>query len=139
MEPDSAWLAALNAKETPVPVHAFWAGRDEFVSPPDAARLPGAPETCAPLAGHLTVLAAAGSAQEDFGRLRACREARPGASAALNPQPEPPAPIVVVAPVEATPAIAETPVVVVAPPAAADQRHGRSAPAPAQEQPVAGA
>ena len=56
MEPDSAWLAALNAKEIPVPVHAFWAGRDEFVSPPDAARLPGSAETCAPIAGHLTVL-----------------------------------------------------------------------------------
>ncbi|MBB4196790.1 triacylglycerol lipase [Rhodoblastus sphagnicola] len=56
MEAKSAWLAALNAQEPPVPVHAFWSGRDEFVSPPESARLPGAGETCAPLYGHYSVL-----------------------------------------------------------------------------------
>jgi pimeloyl-ACP methyl ester carboxylesterase len=56
MEPDNAWLAALNAKGSPVPVHAFWAGRDELVSPPESARLPGAAETCVPLAGHYSLL-----------------------------------------------------------------------------------
>ncbi|MCW2273143.1 alpha/beta fold hydrolase [Rhodoblastus acidophilus] len=137
MEPDSPWLQALNAKETPVPVHAFWAGRDEFVSPPDAARLQGAPETCAPLAGHMSVIAQ----PEVLKKILAFSEpaAKGVPSAALNPQPEPPAPIVVVAPVEAAPAVAETPVVVVAPPAAADQVTAEAPPAPAQEQPVAGA
>ena len=76
----------------------------------------------------------------------------PAASVTLNPQPEPSAPIVVVAPVEATPVIAETPIVetpimVVAPVAAASVSADSAepapsfveAPAPAQEQPVAGA
>jgi triacylglycerol lipase len=56
MEPNSDWLTALNAKPCPVPVHAFWAGRDEFVSPPESARLPGVAETCVPLAGHFSLL-----------------------------------------------------------------------------------
>jgi triacylglycerol lipase len=56
MRPDSEWLAALNAKESPVPVHVFWSGRDEFVSPPESARIDGAVEICAPLCGHVSVL-----------------------------------------------------------------------------------
>ncbi|PPQ38266.1 hypothetical protein CH337_07110 [Rhodoblastus acidophilus] len=56
MEPASPWLAALNAQEPPVPAHAFWSGRDEFISPPESARLSGAAETCAPLYGHYSLL-----------------------------------------------------------------------------------
>jgi hypothetical protein len=130
MEPDSAWLAALNAKESPVPVHAFWAGRDEIVSPPDSARLAGSPETCAPLAGHLTVMQQPEVLKKILSASEAHKTVAPAASAALPPQPEPPAPIVatpepapivIIAPVEAAAAMAEpesAPSVVEAPVAA---------------------
>jgi len=105
MEPDSPWLAALNAKETPVPVHAFWAGRDEFVSPPDAARLSGAPETCAPLAGHFTVI----QQPETLKKILSASDAKAKVAPANEPAPAP-EPIVVAAPPVETPA--ETPIII---------------------------
>lgn len=53
---NSEWLGALNTKAPPVPVHTFWAGRDEFVSPPHSACLSGAAETGLPLSGHYSLL-----------------------------------------------------------------------------------
>jgi len=56
MEPDSDWLAALNAQGLTVPTHCFWSVGDEFVRPPESARLPGVGETVLRLPGHFTLL-----------------------------------------------------------------------------------
>jgi triacylglycerol lipase len=56
MEWNSEWLGTLNTRTPPVPVHAFWAGRDEFDAPPHSACLSGAAETGLPLSGHYSLL-----------------------------------------------------------------------------------
>ncbi len=58
MEPGSAWLRALNSRPPPVPTHSIWSARDEFVVPPDSARLEGARETMLALPGHFGLLEA---------------------------------------------------------------------------------
>ncbi|HML13772.1 MAG TPA: alpha/beta fold hydrolase [Xanthobacteraceae bacterium] len=60
MRPNSAWLGALNAHEPAVPVLSIWSPHDEFVVPPDSARLAGAREIVVPSLGHLAMAFAPG-------------------------------------------------------------------------------
>lgn len=57
MEPGSRWLAALaDGEPREVPTLSLWSRADEFVVPPESARLPGAREIVLPATGHLALV-----------------------------------------------------------------------------------
>jgi triacylglycerol lipase len=56
MEPDSRWLAELNATEQPpVPTLCLWSPHDAVVLPPSSGRLRGVAEVVLPALGHLSM------------------------------------------------------------------------------------